>query len=249
MSYKTVIIVPCFNEAKRLNRHYFESLSRINKTLWIFVDDGSTDNTIHILQKLSKIRNIDFLHISQNVGKSRAIVYGMRHVFSTYKDITWLGFLDADAAFSKLDVETIISKTGSIGQFDAIYSSRVKLAGRKILRSKTRHLLARIIATIFGLVWKEIPYDTQSGFKLYRTDKFSDLLLLKPFRTRWFFDIELSMRFSKINRSNMLVWEEPVYSWTDIPGTKLNIRQSFVVLKDISYIISLMIRQRREINN
>lgn len=222
MSNKVVIIVPCFNEAKRLNRNYFETLSNINSTLWIFIDDGSTDNTVQILQELSKKPNIDFLRISQNVGKSRALAYGMRQAFSLYSEIDWLGFLDSDAAFSKRDVESIISKRDSIGSFDAIYSSRVKLAGRKIQRNKTRHFFARIIATFFGLIWGDIPYDTQSGFKLYRTEKFSDELFLKPFRTRWFFDIEFSMRFSKINNSKLMAWEEPVYSWTDIPGTKLN---------------------------
>ena len=151
MSNKVVIIVPCFNEAKRLNRNYFETLSNINNTLWIFVDDGSTDNTVQILQELSKKPNIDFLRISQNVGKSRALAYGMRQAFSLYSEIDWLGFLDSDAAFSKFDVESIISKRDSIGSFDAIYSSRVKLAGRKIQRNSTRHFFARIIATLFGL--------------------------------------------------------------------------------------------------
>ena len=248
MSNKVVIIVPCFNEAKRLNRNYFETLSNINNTLWIFVDDGSTDNTVQILQELSKKPNIDFLHIGQNVGKSRALAYGMHQAFSLYSDIKWLGFLDSDAAFSKFDVESIISKRDSIGSFDAIYSSRVKLAGRKIQRNSTRHFFARIIATLFGLIWGDIPYDTQSGFKLYRTEKFSDELFLKPFRTRWFFDIEFSMRFSKINNSKLMVWEEPVYSWTDIPGTKLNFGQGFVVFIEIIYIMTLIIRQRRNIN-
>jgi glycosyltransferase involved in cell wall biosynthesis len=45
LNNKIVIVVPCFNEAKRLNFFYFNRLSKLKSTFWIFVDDGSTDDT------------------------------------------------------------------------------------------------------------------------------------------------------------------------------------------------------------
>lgn len=47
----------------------------------------------------------------------------------------------------------------------------------------------------------------------------------------------------------MVVFEEPVNSWTDIPKTKLNFQQIIRVLKEIFYIFILMISQREFIND
>ena len=46
----TAIIIPCYNEGKRLNKEVFLSFLANNKTYHLFfVDDGSTDNTFKVL--------------------------------------------------------------------------------------------------------------------------------------------------------------------------------------------------------
>ena len=64
------------------------------------------------------------------------------------------------------------------------------MAGRKILRKTHRHVIGRLIATLSGIFWPTIPYDTQCGFKLFKA---SNLTGLEKFqvRTKWFFEIEL----------------------------------------------------------
>jgi glycosyltransferase involved in cell wall biosynthesis len=250
LSNKIVMVVPCFNEAKRLDLSYFNTLSEIKSTMWIFVDDGSTDGTSKMLENFSKKENIIHVTINDNVGKSNAVAYGMNYAAKNISNIGWLGFLDSDGAFATGDVESVIKMTSQIKEYDALYTSRVKMAGRNIKRNNVRHFIARIITSIFGLVWKDIPYDTQSGFKLYRYYDNFNLMFINPFKTRWFLDIELSIRFLHHKGKNIKVWEEPVSSWFDIPGSKIDYRQSARIILEAMYIFYLLLCQRKKsLNN
>jgi len=242
---RIVVIVPCFNEAERLNLFYFDELSKIKNTIWIFIDDGSTDSTSRMLKKQSMKNNVMDLRIERNVGKSKAIVYGAVFASHELSNIGWIGFLDSDGAFALDDVSRIIRMAKSIKRYDAIYSSRVKLAGRNIERNNARHIVARLITSLFGLVWREIPYDTQSGFKLYRYSDDYKSIFLEPFKTKWFFDIEFSIRYLKYKEKEINVWEEPVTSWSDIPGSKINYRQVFRISFEVVYIFFLLLSQRK----
>jgi glycosyltransferase involved in cell wall biosynthesis len=237
--------VPCFNEAERFNVSYFNRLSRIQNTIWIFVDDGSSDSTGEILKNYSKRRNATYVKIDHNVGKSNAIAFGMNYAFNKFASVGWIGFLDSDGAFAASDVESIIKMTSSFEKYDALYTSRVKMAGRNIQRNSARHIIARIITSIFGLVWRDIPYDTQSGFKLYRYSDNFNSIFINLFKTKWFFDIEFFIRFLKYQKRNIDVWEVPVSSWTDIPGSKINYRQSIRIILEMLYIFYLLLSQRK----
>jgi glycosyltransferase involved in cell wall biosynthesis len=247
LNNKIVVIVPCFNEADRLNLVYFNELRTIQNTIWIFVDDGSTDNTSKILKKFSKEINVVNLRIERNVGKSKAIAYGMNFASREFANIGWIGFLDSDGAFTSGDVERIIKMTGTIKRYDAIYTSRVKMAGRNIKRNNARHIVARLITSLFGLVWRDIPYDTQSGFKLYKYSNDYNSILIQPFKTKWFFDIEISIRYLKYKENEINVWEEPVSSWFDISGSKINYRQTFRISFEVIYIFILLLSQRKKL--
>jgi glycosyltransferase involved in cell wall biosynthesis len=242
---KVCIVVPCYNEAKRIDINYFRKLSKIPNTEWIFVDDGSTDSTLKVLHKLGDRNNISSIRLKSNVGKSKAIAQGILQIFNNINDIGWIGFLDADGAFTISDIQNFVQMTQSLKYYDAIYSSRVKMAGRNIHRNNKRHITARIITTFFGMNWTDIPYDTQSGFKLYRYTPRLKLLFIENFRTKWFFDIELHLRYMNLKASTFSVWEEPVTTWIDIPGSKINFREGFRIFTEICYITNLLYSQRK----
>jgi len=247
LNNKIVVIVPCFNEEDRLNLMYFNELRAIQDTVWIFVDDGSTDNTSKILKSYSKEMNVINLRMERNVGKSNAIAYGMNFATREFANIGWIGFLDSDGAFTSDDVKRIINMTSGIKGYDAIYTSRVKMAGRNIKRNNARHIVARLIVSLFGLVWRDIPYDTQSGFKLYKYSDHYNSILIKPFKTKWFFDIEISTRYLEYKKKQINVWEEPVSSWFDISGSKINYRQTFRISVEVIYVFFLLLRQGKKL--
>ena len=69
---KTIVVVPCYNESKRLRQddflHYVEQNDDV---AFLFANDGSRDNTLEVLQELTaKHERLLMLDIQPNGGKS-----------------------------------------------------------------------------------------------------------------------------------------------------------------------------------
>ena len=84
-------------------------------------------------------------------------------------------------------------------------------------------------------------YDPQSGLKLFRVERFTDLILEKPFKTKWFIDLEILVRLSV---HSLEVIEEPVKQWVEVGGSKLNIQDALTIFKEV-IIIKKIIRDSR----
>ncbi|MDD7514759.1 MAG: glycosyltransferase, partial [Campylobacter lanienae] len=76
-------VVPCYNESMNLDSFYLEILNQINtinrqnskqiSCEFIFINDGSTDNTLEILDNLAlKDNRVRILNFSRNFGKEAA---------------------------------------------------------------------------------------------------------------------------------------------------------------------------------
>ena len=160
-----------------------------------------------------------------------------------FGDFQGIGFIDADTSFDLKDIRSFISiwekKSGEIDSFDSLWSSRVKLSGRDINRKTSRHYIGRILITLISVGVKNMPYDSQSGFKLFHNTSDFNEVLLPEFKTKWFFDLELYARLMKINR-NYKVYEEPLNSWHDVGGSKITHKQYFRILREIILIRRLL---------
>ena len=242
------IIVPFYNEEKRFRHEYFLNLTEKKNMSWVFVNDGSTDETSNLLNRFSKNKNVKVIHINKNQGKASAIRVGIREAIKSEDKYIWIGFLDADGAFSISDIEKIVNITTIKSNFDAVYSSRVQLSGRKIIRSQFRHIISRVIVTFFGTIWKTMPYDTQSGFKLYQNNNNLLDIFQNPFSTKWFLDIEITIRFIKRFRRPLLVWEEPLTSWSDVPGSKISFRSAPQLLFEVYKIYFALFKVRDQLS-
>jgi len=243
------MIVPCFNEATRMNLHSWgEVINRFGNCYWIFVNDGSTDDTGNLLNQLQG-NNVRILDCPTNLGKGEAIRFGFNYVIDALSniEISRIGYLDADGAFDLFDIESMFfessEKLRDSSDFDVIIGSRVQLAGRMIDRDKHRHYLGRIISTLICLGWKSAPYDTQSGFKIFRLDDFFKLSIESPFLTRWFFDIELLLRLERMKL--LKVWEYPVMTWREIEGSSIRVSNHLSILIQILRIRALVARQSK----
>ncbi len=241
---KTYVIIPCYNEEQRLDSNYWNSLTNLLDFQWIFVNDGSTDNT---KSKLEEIKNKITLNLEVNSGKAEAIRYGINYAISKSDDDDLVAcYIDADSAFQANDVKRIFKifiEKRNAKQIDSVWASRVALAGRNIKRSTTRHHLARIIITIIGFVDKKIPYDPQTGFKIFYLNHNGKQIFENEFKTRWFFDIEILRRWERFTCSKMDIWEEPVSYWNEISGSKVNKRQYFRIFKELLYILFITVRK------
>ena len=85
---KCTIIIPCFNEGQRLPVEIFQEFLREQHLVqFVFVDDGSTDNTYKILESLrnSFPKDTDILKLPNNSGKAEAVRLGMLFTLSNIR--------------------------------------------------------------------------------------------------------------------------------------------------------------------
>lgn len=79
------LIVPCFNEQEVLNTFYAET-QKVISTLknysfnYIFIDDGSSDNTLNTIKCLAtKDCSVKYISFSKNFGKEAAMYAGLKN--------------------------------------------------------------------------------------------------------------------------------------------------------------------------
>ena len=106
--YSLTIVVPVFNEEDNIRNlekalAEFIPVSKV-KTCVLFVDDGSSDGSLRLIQETCQ-RQRDFFYISfsRNAGLSAAIKAGFDHTFSEY-----VGYMDADLQTSPQDFNLLI---------------------------------------------------------------------------------------------------------------------------------------------
>src|SRR4051812_11365601 len=94
---QSCIIVPCYNESSRLDLARFREFTDNHANVrFLFVNDGSTDDTAILLTDFSaSTRNVYVLDMHRNAGKAEAVRAGMIHGLLD-SDISFIGYWDAD---------------------------------------------------------------------------------------------------------------------------------------------------------
>jgi glycosyltransferase involved in cell wall biosynthesis len=222
------VIIPCYNEEKRLDVASFRDFkSTPHSVTFLFVNDGSTDGTLRLVESLNAADPATFkvLHLPRNRGKAEAVRQGVLSAIDSGPD--YIGFWDADLATPLGTISEFIEIAESRPHLELIIGSRVKLLGRRIERRRSRHYLGRIFATAVSAVLDLEVYDTQCGAKLFRACPAIHALFRQPFCSRWIFDVEIiarliqSRRDKKLPQPEDVIYEFPLIEWTDIPGSKL----------------------------
>ncbi|QDT92810.1 dolichyl-phosphate beta-glucosyltransferase [Gimesia algae] len=223
-----IIVIPCFNEEKRLEVLQFRKYALAHpKHQFLFVNDGSSDRTGLILDDLQAAvpESFDVLHLSRNQGKAEAVRQGMLQAFQA--DVDYAGYWDADLATPLDMIPEFTQQLDQVPQLSLVIGARVKLLGRQIERQQLRHYLGRIFATAASTVLQLPIYDTQCGAKLFRVSHESRTLFSTQFLTNWIFDVELLARarqlekFYQCDSLETTVYELPLSRWQDVAGSKV----------------------------
>ena len=249
MEKKTLIalVIPLFNEANRWDDEYWQRLKQGPVKL-CFVNDGSIDNTLLLAKSLA---GVQVLNLPKNVGKAEAVRLGMKEALNCEPDLQVIGFLDADGAFDVNEVIDFSSNATKFlnANFDALWSSRVKLSGRKIVRNVFRHQLGRLVSTFLATSSPDLPYDSQSGLKFYKVDDGLKRSLNYESKTRWFFELEHFSNYRAVNNLTLRVWEQPVETWKDVRGSKLYHIKSIFIVREIFLIWYSLRRSYKQVNS
>jgi glycosyltransferase involved in cell wall biosynthesis len=218
---KVGLVIPCFNESKRLHLNSFKSHSDL--TL-LFVDDGSEDNTFDFINSWS-LPNAKVIRLLKNVGKAEATRIGMISMIDFYPELDWVGYWDADLSTPLEEVENSIKYANMFfSDAQSIWCSRLLRLGSDIRRSPLRHILGRIFMTIVGYFFHETVYDSQCGAKLFKRSVVQTIFV-EPFISRWIFDVEILQR-AKIKHIKTI--EYPLLKWEDVPGSKVKLTRTAV---------------------
>ena len=143
----TCIVVPCYNEADRLNIQTITLFSNKHPYIdFLFVNDGSTDNTLSILQDISRsLSNVSFMNLSANSGKAEAVRSGFIQAMTG--NFEYIGYLDADLSSPPDELDRLKQVLLHNQEIDIAIGSRVKMLGYSIERKLLRHLVGRVFAT------------------------------------------------------------------------------------------------------
>ena len=188
------IIVPCYNEEKRLNFNHFYQFSQQNKEYKIlFVDDGSRDKTLDILKKLSfSSENISYLSYKKNRGKSYAVRSGVLNILDNNKlENTYIGFLDADLSISTEDIDKLYKTAILNPELGFVYYMKNK----KQYYSKKyfRYLISNILKLLNKKLYNINIDDTQCGCKIFKSNV-AEIIFRDEFNSKWLFDLEIFLR-------------------------------------------------------
>ena len=217
------VVVPCFDEADRLDGAAFAELS-LHVDLVLFVDDGSNDGTADVVRRLIDAHpgRIDLVSLPRNEGKAEAVRIGMLDAIE--RGGTIVGYLDADLATPTSEMIRLIEIARTQPHRTAVLGSRVALLGHTVRRRPARHYLGRLYATAASLALGVPVYDTQCGAKVFRVGTPLQFALADPFPDRWAFDVELLARLlADPNQSADPVLEVPLLEWRDVAGSSVGV--------------------------
>jgi glycosyltransferase involved in cell wall biosynthesis len=223
---RLALVVPCFDEAQRLDLGAFERARVPGYELeLVFVDDGSRDATRPILEAFRARRpNVRVVAQPANRGKAEAVRAGIVDALGRAPDA--VGYWDADLAAPLAELPAFVQVLEQHPEVDVVYGSRVKLMGRVIERRAWRHYIGRVFATAASVTLELPVYDTQCGAKLFRVTPAVARVFAEPFLARWIFDVEVLARFltfysgSRVD-AERAIHELPLRTWVDVRGTKL----------------------------
>lgn len=145
------VVVPCYNEQESLPLFYDEIL-RVSGEMtdkygvsfeFLFINDGSRDNTLNILRELSeRDERVRYVSFSRNFGKEAGMIAGLEHSKGDYVVI-----MDADLQHPPKFLPEMYEYVSS-GEYDCASTRRVSRKGEPKLLSFFARLFYKIINKI-----------------------------------------------------------------------------------------------------
>ena len=220
-----VIVIPCYNEARRLEPAPFVSFLADNPDLtFLFVDDGSTDESLEKLQEISNLAgpSSEVLRLDENVGKAEAVRRGVLSALAGKP--SHIGYWDGDLATPLAEIPMFVELCADDSR-KMIFGSRIQRLGAEINRHWYRHYPGRLIAFWINVILKLPIHDTQCGAKLIEAG-LARQIFADPFISPWLFDVELFARIIALvgrQQASRMIYEVPLRHWNDVGNSKITL--------------------------
>ena len=233
------VVIPCYNEEERLfSKEFTDYIDKNSGYHLCFVNDGSTDKTLDVLNKLRTGRE-DFITVydcAQNGGKAEAVRQGMLYM-AKQEDLDYIGFLDADLSTDLSDFDDLVS-TIENSNYMIVSGSRISRMGANITKESARKVISLSINFIIRKILKMDFKDTQCGAKIFHKDVI-DISFGEKFVTQWIFDVEIFRRITLhygLEKAKEIVCEQPLKRWIHADGSKLSMKDSVKIVGQLGQI-------------
>src|SRR5688572_5675435 len=116
--HNVLIVVPCYNEQARLRTEDFTGFASEHPTVgFVFVNDGSTDDTLRILRDLCASAPRQFRYIdTEHGGKGKAVRHGLEEAMRS-EGVRYVGYWDADLS---TPLDAIVSLTDVLDRLPSV---------------------------------------------------------------------------------------------------------------------------------
>ncbi|MDP3998530.1 MAG: glycosyltransferase [bacterium] len=163
------VVIPCYNEAINLQKGVLHKVAEFLQgenyfSEVIVVDDGSSDESVSLVEKFIKNHPLFSLIKNPHQGKAATVVTGMLRAEGDY-----ILFADMDQA---TPIEEIDNLLPHLKDYDIVIGSR---SSQRRGAPLTRLLMARGFMFLRNLILGIKISDTQCGFKLFKQEVVKNL--------------------------------------------------------------------------
>ena len=183
------IVIPAYNEKENFETGALDEVNEYLKKQpyeyeFILVDDGSTDQSLHLLEKFVNSNKNWRLIKNPHQGKAQTVATGI----SEAKGNVVL-FTDFDQATPISELEKLLPFIGR--GYDVVIGSREVKGSQREKEPWYRHLMGRGFNLFVGIFAIRGIRDTQCGFKLFKTrvaqELFSKLVVYRKRKEKFAF--------------------------------------------------------------
>jgi len=170
---KLTIVLPAYNEESRiydslvLIREFF--LKKDYRYEVLVSDDGSTDQTIDIVEDLTERWKELRILKNKHKGKAPAIISGIVHAKSEF-----VLFSDVDLSVPIDEIDKMVVWLED-QHYDIAIATREGTGAKRVGEPLIRHIMGRVFNYLVQLVILPGINDTQCGFKLFKTKIAQDI--------------------------------------------------------------------------
>lgn len=164
MNKKILVAIPFFNENKKLIILIKKILMLKKKYDFLFINDGSTDNSTKIINK-----KFVLIHNKHRMGIGFCLKKGLKYSLKNNYDITV--FMSGNGKMNPYDLHNMTKPIIS-GKFDYINGSRF-LTHKINNTPKFRFLSIKLFSLLFSILYNKKITDFSCGFRAFKTKKFT----------------------------------------------------------------------------
>ena len=205
------IVVPIYNEGGHLAEvmEYLLSSHCPVSREWIFVDDGSTDDSLKILSQFTDKEDIRVFEQKTNQGKGAAVIRGIKEARGELIMIQ-----DADFEYDPDDVPALLQPLLD-NRADVVFGSRFRPNTAQVHRTY-HYLVNRILTMMSNLLSGIYLTDMETCYKIFRADLLKSMQLKS---NRFGIEVELTAYLAK---TAARICELPIHYY---PRTKLQAKK------------------------